>query len=74
MTDPSGSFYWYGLTLIPAWISKYLHYKVWSALTYLFPNFNGATVEVWARVSNSSHTFLGIWLLTHVGIKVAPCQ
>ena len=27
-------FYWHGLTLIPAWISIYLHYKVWDEITY----------------------------------------
>ena len=24
-----GPFYWHGLTLIPAWISNYIHYQVW---------------------------------------------
>ena len=39
-------FYWHGLTLIPTWISNYIHYKVWDEITYPFLNFNGATVEV----------------------------
>ena len=39
-------FYYHGLTLIPAWISNYSHYKVWYEITYPFLNFNGATVEV----------------------------
>ena len=34
------------LTLIPAWISNYIHYKLWGEITYPFLNFNGATVEV----------------------------
>ena len=34
------------LTLIPAWISNYIHYNVWDEITYPFLNFNGATVEV----------------------------
>ena len=42
----SGPFYYYGLTLIPAWISNYIHHKMWYEITYPFPNFNGATVEV----------------------------
>ena len=25
---------WHGLTLIPAWISNYIHYKVWDEITY----------------------------------------
>ena len=42
-----GPFYWHELALIPAWVSKYTHYKVWDEITYSFPNFNGFTVEVW---------------------------
>ena len=41
-----GRFYLHGLTLIPAWISNYIHYKLWGEITYPFLNFNGATVEV----------------------------
>ena len=47
-----GHFNKHGLTLIPAWISKYTHYEVWDKITYPFVNFNGATVEVWERISN----------------------
>ena len=42
----SGPFYKHGLTLIPAWISNYIHYNMWDEITYPFLNFNGATVEV----------------------------
>ena len=28
-----GHFYWNGLTLIPAWISNYIHYKEWDEIT-----------------------------------------
>ena len=41
-----GPFYEHGLTLIPAWMSNYIHYTVWDEITYQFLNFNGATVEV----------------------------
>ena len=34
------------LTLISAWISNNINYKVWDGITYLLPNFNGATVDV----------------------------
>ena len=44
--DTSGPFYLHGLTLIPAWISNYIHYKVWDEITYPFLNLNGETVEV----------------------------
>ena len=37
-----GPFYLHGLTLIPAWISNYIHYKVWDEIAYPFLNFNGA--------------------------------
>ena len=42
----NGSFYYHGLTLIPAWISNYIHFNVWDEITYQFLNFNGCTVEV----------------------------
>ena len=40
------------IDLIPAWISNYIHYKVWDEITYPFPNFNGCTVEVWEWITN----------------------
>ena len=43
--DTSGPFNLHGLTLIPAWISNYIHYKVWDEITFPFLNLNGATVE-----------------------------
>ena len=41
-----GPFYWHGLTLIPAWISNCIHYKMLDEINYPLLNFNGATVEV----------------------------
>ena len=38
-----GHFYYQRLTLIPAWISNYIHYKLWGEITYPFLNFNGST-------------------------------
>ena len=38
--------------VIPPWISKHLSIKVWDEITYPFPNFSGATVEVWEWISN----------------------
>ena len=55
-----GPFSLHGLTLIQAWISNYIHHKVWDKLTYQFPNFNRSTV-------------VGILLLIHAGIKVKLC-
>ena len=34
-------------TLILAWISNYLHYKVWDEIIYPLRNFSGATLDVW---------------------------
>ena len=31
--------------------------KVWDGITYLYPNFNGATVEVWEWIGNFFHIF-----------------
>ena len=55
----------------PRVISKYINYKMWNEIIYLFPNFNGATVEVWEIIL--SHTFLDMWLIIHAGIKIYPC-
>ena len=46
-------FKWYGVNLIPAWISNYVHYK--EKLIYSFPNFS-ATVKVLEWEVISSHT------------------
>ena len=46
-----GSLYLHELTLIPAWMSKHTPSKVWDKFTCPFPNFNGATVEVWEWIS-----------------------
>ena len=56
----SGSFYYHGLTLIPAWISNYIHYNVWDEITYPFLNFNGCTLKLRNGLVISSHTLLGM--------------
>ena len=56
---PRDPFYLCGLTLIPAWISNYIHYKVGDEITYPFLNFNGATVEVKEWISNFISHFTG---------------
>ena len=47
-----GPFYKPGLTLISSRMSNYIHYKVWDEITYPFPNFNGAVIEVCSWLSN----------------------
>ena len=49
----------HGFSLIPAWISNHIHYKVWDEITFLFPIFNGSTVEVWEWISNFIPHFIG---------------
>ena len=39
-------------SLIPSWINSYIKYTVWDEITFLFPDFNGTTVEVWEWISN----------------------
>ena len=41
-------------------ISNSIHCKVRGEIAFPFPNFNGATVEVWEWNENSSHTLLGM--------------
>ena len=43
----SGPFYSHGLYLILAWINNNMPRKIWDEITYLFPNVNGATGEIW---------------------------
>ena len=47
------------LTLIPAWLRNYIHYKVWDENIYPFANFNSAAVEVWEWMSNFIPHFAG---------------
>ena len=51
-------------TLIQAWISNNIHYKVWDEITYPFPNFNDATVEVWEWISNFFSHFI-MFIITY---------
>ena len=41
-----------GLTLIPAWISNHIRYKVWDEITYPFLNFNGVFHPILYKVCN----------------------
>ena len=47
-----GPFYQHGVSVIPPWISDYIHYKVWDEFTYPFTNFTGATIEIWEWIGN----------------------
>ena len=68
-----GPFYEHGLTLIPAWISNYIHYKVRDEITYPFLNFNGATVEVLEWIRNLIPQFTGPVITYPCWVKVNPC-
>ena len=71
--DARGPVHEHVLTLIQVWMIGYIHYKVWDEITYQFPNFNGQPLKFGNGLVISSHTFLGMWLLIHAGIKVTPC-
>ena len=43
MAATRGLFYQHDLTFIPAWISYYIHHKVWDEITCPFPYFNSAS-------------------------------
>ena len=43
----------------PAWISNYIHYKVWDEISCPFPNFSGAVIEVWEWISDFIPHFTG---------------
>ena len=63
-------FHRHGLTLNPAWMSIYIHYKTWSEITYPFRHFNGPTVEVPEWISNSiSHFIRHDYLSMHAHIQ-----
>ena len=70
---PSSPFYEHGLTLIPTWLSNYIHYNVWDVITYPFLNFNGCTVEVYEWISNFLLHFTGLVIIILAGIKVKSC-
>ena len=38
--------------LLLAWLCNYTRYEILDEITYPFPNFNGAAVEVWEWISN----------------------
>ena len=42
-------------------------------ITYPFPKFNSATVEISKWISNSFPHYTGIWLLFHAEIWINPC-
>ena len=43
--------------LIPAWINKYTHDKLWDEIAYPFRNVNGAIVDVCEWICNSNSHF-----------------
>ena len=64
-------FYDMALTLIPAWISNYIHYKLWYEITYPFSNLNSAAVKVWEWISNVIFTLYWAYdYLSMLGLKL----
>ena len=65
LTDSPGDLLPMWINFNPTWMSNYIHYEVWYEITYPFPNFNDATIEVLEWISNSYHTLLGALFLIH---------
>ena len=59
-------FYQHGLTSIPAWKSNHMPSEVWDGITYPFPNFNSATIEVWEWIGNFIPHFI-------MDVITSPC-
>ena len=65
-------FYWHGWTLFPAWMTHYMPSNVRDEITcpFPFPNFNGATVEVWGWTGNFITHILRMYLPIHAGVEI----
>ena len=48
-------------------------HNVSDKITYPFPNFNGAAVEVLEWISDFIKRFIWMWLLIHAVIQDNPC-
>ena len=59
ITPTSRPHYWHKITIILAGITYHIHHKILGEITYAFPNFNDATVDVWQLVSNFIPHFTG---------------
>ena len=61
-------FHWFELISIPAWTSDHMPNKMWDEITFPFPNFNGANVEVWGWIRNFiTHFIMGCNYLSMLG-------
>ena len=49
----------FNLTLIPAWVSNYICYKIQDENIYPLPNIKSATIEVWEWTNNFIKHFTG---------------
>ena len=63
-TTTKGPLYKHWLTLLPEWISNYIHYNVSDKITDPLP-------KEW--VSNFNHTLLGGWIIIHHEIGFKTC-
>ena len=66
--EASGSFYYHGLTLIPAWISNHIYDKIWLKLL-IHSQTSTVTVEVWEWISDfiPHFTVVDMRLFIHAG-------
>ena len=61
-----------GLALTRRWISNHMPSKMWDEITYPFPNFDGATIEVWEWISNFIPHFI-MDLITYPRLVTRVC-
>ena len=57
------------LAVITAWISNYIHCKVWDGIIYSLLNFNGSDAEFWEWISNFIPHFTGRDYLSMLELK-----
>ena len=69
---PNGPFYQHGLTLIPAWMNNFIHYKCGMKLFIHSQTLAVAPLKFGNGYVISSHILPRMWLLIRAGIKVNP--
>ena len=60
--------------LNPAWISNYIHYKVYDEIIYPFPKFNGAAIELWEWISYFISHFIGNGVTSQISSNSTFCS
>ena len=67
---PRGPFHLHWWISIPAWIRNDINHRVLGEITYPFPNFNGAVIEVWKWINYFHLTGNVITYSSILGLKL----